>query len=509
MKEKYLLGIDIGTESSRVVVFNQKGEATGAYSTLYPVVCPKPGWAEQNPQVWWKTTISNIKSAVERAKIASKSIVGIGVCGQMHAPVSINREGELLSTSVQLWCDKRSARIVEKFKQKEDINRIFNITANPPLPAWNGFKIKWIIENQPHLYEKTWKFLTPKDYINYKLTGQACTDFSDASGTYLMDIKTRDWSAEVMEKMKIELEKLPPIHPSSAVIGKVTTEVAKQSGLLAGTPVVGGGADMLCTLLGAGITEEGRACDTTGTASIISFYTREPILNHQLMNLHHVLPGWISFGILDSGGGSLKWFKDEFCKAEIKQAEEKTASSPYSVIDRKAKEIPVGCKGLIFFPYLLGERTLGSAHSRGILFGLAPLHNKDYIARAIMEGVCFDLRQTLELVQKQGARIDQIRTIGGGAKSELWSQIKADIYCKPVITFKALEGGALGAAILAGVGVGMFEDEKSAAEEMTSIYREYKPQKENSHIYNQLFKIFKNLHDVVQLYFENLSRIEF
>jgi xylulokinase len=263
---------------------------------------------------------------------------------------------------------------------------------------------------------------------------------------------------------------------------------------------------MLCMLISSGLTEPGRASDITGTASIMSIFVDQPVLDPRLMNLHHAIPGWISFGISDSGGGALKWFKDKLCQSEVREAQE-SGSDVYNILNPLAEKIEEGSEGLLFFPYLMGERSMGSPFARGVFFGLTPRTEKGTMLRAIMEGVTFELRRTLEIVEEQGNSVSEVYTIGGGARSNLWSQIKANIYQKPVYTFQASEGGILGAAILAAVGVGIYTDVSSAAERCLHVDSEFRPNPSKSTRYDFLYHLYKDIHDRLQVPFDKISHM--
>ena len=506
MAQKYLMAVDVGTQSTRVALLDFEGHIVSSSSTLQDMQTPRPGWAEQDPQVWWDNTVINTKKVLAQSGIPPQSIMGIGVSGQMHGAVPLDSKGELLSHGVQLWCDKRSADLVEQLKTQPGFDNAFRIAANPPVANWVGFKLKWIQVFQPEIYSKIWKVVVPKDFINYKFTGSIIIDYSEASGSFLMDAKTKQWSDDLIKLVGIDGNKLPEIHAAYDVIGKVTPEVSRLTGLLEGTPVVGGGGDMLCMLLAAGITQKGRASDVTGTSSIMSVFTPEPVFDPRLMNLHHVMPGWIPFGIIDSGGGSLKWFKDSFCQSEVAEAKKKNIEV-YDILNEMAAAVEPGTEGLIYFPYLMGERSLGTPYARGVFFGITPRTGKGAMVRAIMEGVTFELRRTLEIVENAGHQVNVIYHNGGGANSDLWSQIKADIYQKKVATFETSEGGILGAAILAGVGTGVYPDPPSGVEQCLRIAKEFLPRPQYRERYDAMFTLFKDLHDRIQEPYNQLARI--
>lgn len=506
MAQECLLGIDIGTQSSRAALIDLEGRVIASHSLALELETPRAGWAQQDPQIWWETTVENIRAVLKESGIAPKNVLGIGVSGQMHGTVPLGPQGELLSHGVQLWCDKRSAGIVDEFKQRPDASSAHLISGSPPAASWFGFKIKWVQVNEPDVYRRAWKFVVPKDFINYRFTGEVAIDYSEASGSFLLDAKREAWSEDIVARLGLDLDKLPPPYPSSRVIGRVTAEAASATGLAQGTPVAAGGGDMLCALLAAGISQPGRACDITGTASHLSVYAGAPVRDERLMNLHHVMPGWIPFGIIDSAGGTLKWFKDTFCQEEIARGKQ-TGRSPYAILDDAAAAVEPGAEGLLFFPYMMGERTFGTPYARGVFFGLSLRTGKGAITRAIMEGVTFELKRALEVIEAAGNRVDEVRTTGGGAQSALWSQIKADIYQKPVVTFEVFEGSVMGAAILAGVGAGVYPDERTGAERAVRLGPVFQPNLAHKARYDYLFDMFKDMHDRMQQPFNRFSTL--
>ena len=504
MKRTLLLSIDIGTQSTRAALLTPDGEMVAGAGRSQEMETPLAGWAEQDPAMWWRNAVECIQEAMANAAATPEEVQAVGVSGQMHGTVPLGADGTLLSHRVQLWCDKRGAALVEAFKRSPAAEHASRQAGNPPLPSWIGFKIKWLQEHDPNLYAQTWKFLTPKDFINFRLTGEVATDYSEASGSFLMDVTQRTWSDELIGYLGLDRAKLPDIRRSSEVIGQVTRDAAAVTGLAVGTPVVAGGGDMMCTLLAAGLIEPGAASDITGTSSIFSVFTTAPVLDPQLMNLHHVTEGWTPFGITDTGGVALKWFKDNLCRHESAEAAARGVRV-YALLDEYAAQTPPGSEGLLFFPYLLGERTLGTPYARAVFFGLTPRHGVPAMTRAIMEGVTLELRRTLELVENADHPVHTIYHSGGGAYSDLWSQIKANIYQKPVVTFANTEGGLLGAAILAGTGVGLYPDERAGARRCLRIRKVFSPDTSLAKRYDHLFALFKELHDLFQRPFERLA----
>jgi xylulokinase len=509
MAKDCVLAIDIGTSGSRAALVDFSGNILASAAQAYDLDSPAPGWAQQDARLWWRTSVENIRCVFEKSGFAGHPgrVAAVAAGGQMHATIPMDGSGQVLAPAVQLWCDKRCAGIVAELGQQPGLQAAFSLVGNVPTAAWLGWKIKWLQVNQPEVYQKTWKVLTASAYITYQLTGGVpVIDYSEASGSFLMDASRLDWSPAMFELLGLDPGMLPPILPSSQVAGKVSREAALATGLLEGTPVAVGGGDMLCTLLAAGLTQNGRAVDITGTSSIMCIYAGEPVLDRRLMNLHHSMPGWVTFGICDSGGGSLKWFKDAFCQAEQAIAAQ-SGESAYHLLDEQAARIAPGAEGLLFYPYLLGERTLGSPYSRGVFFGLTQRSGKGALARAIMEGISFEMLRTLEIARQSGMPVDQIRLVGGGAQSPLWNQIKANIYQLPVAVLKTFEGGTLGAAILAGVAGGVFPNEASAADQVVHIDHVLQPDASQADVYHRLFEVYKDLHDRMIDPFERLAQI--
>ena len=427
-------------------------------------------------------------------------LAAVAACGQMHGTVPIARDGRLLASEVQLWCDKRAASIADEVAAQHDLDALQRLAGNVPTAAWSGFKMAWMQREQPELYDAAWQILTPKDYVNYRLTGVAATDVTEASGSFLMDAATEQWSPDLIGLLGLDASKLPPIHASSAVIGGVSAEAATLTGLPEGLPVVAGSGDMLCQLLGSGVSAPGMACDTSGTASVISFYADTPISDRRLMNLHAAGPHWIAFGILDSGGGAIRWWLDGFGETATDQ------DAAYDQLLADAATVPPGSEGLLFLPYLQGERTLGSADSRGVFFGFHPRHTRAHATRAMLEGICFDLRQSLEIVREAGVDVTRMRTGGGGARSPLWSQIKADVYGMPVAPLQHEEVGILGAAMLAMTGAGLVPDLQTASR-LIAEREPFQPEAANVARYDRQFALFRDLHDRLQPSFHQAARL--
>ncbi|MEM4712921.1 MAG: xylulokinase [Candidatus Bathyarchaeia archaeon] len=504
MGGKYFLGIDIGTEGTKVALFDAHGKIVMDHYEEYDLICRQPGWAEQDPIMFWEVAAKSVRRTLKQSKVLPRDVSGVGVCGQMHAAIPIDKNGQVLYRSPSLWCDKRSAPQCERLKKEVGEELFLKRAANPITPAWTATKIMWLKENLPQVYEQTYKFLVPKDYIVFKLTGVPSIDFSEASGTLIFDAFKERWSEELAQQMNVDLDKMPEIYHSHDVVGEVTREASEATGLCVGTPVVSGGGDFLCTLLGAGITNKERAADISGTASLVAFYSERPLADNRVMNLRHVIDGWIPFGIVE--GSLLRWFRNEFGHIEVQEALRKGVSA-YKIMDIEAELVKSGSEGLIVIPYFLGERVIGLPCSRGIIFGLTMAHKRSHLIRALMEGITLALMRTVEIIEELGVKPTVFRLIGGGAVSPLWRKIKADVYGKPAQVLNMYHGGVLGAAVLAMAGTGMKKDIPKTIDEMVYVKETCETDNENHRTYQKLYEISKKLHDNCQTLFEELNKL--
>ncbi len=489
-----VLAVDMGTTTTRAALVDAGGRIIDAVSRQIPLLSPCPGWAEQDPDHhWWASARANIRDVLLRNPGCHPLAVGVGA--QMHGVVPLGPNGEVLTPRVGIWSDKRAHSLVATFRARHDAPRLEHTAGNLALPAWPGFKIAWWRQEEPDIYSRAKAFLVVKDFINYRLTGGVCaTDPSEASGTFLMDAASGSWSAELAGALGVDPGKLPPIGDSTSVIGGVDPQVSRETGLPSGLPVVCGAGDMMCQLLAAGVTRPGRVCEVSGTASIIAAHAETPAQDLQAMNLRAAAGGWLRFGITDAGGKSFSWFADELCEAQS-EAATREGRSRYDELTGLAAEVPAGANGLFFFPYLLGERTLGNAQSRASFVGLTPSHGRPEMVRALLEGVCLELRRALEVMAPP--RIQAVRVTGGGARSTTWNQIRADVYAAPVQELRSFEGGILGAALLAGTAAGMFADPAAAAESLNLVSRTFQPHPAPVRAYGAHYRRFCSLHGLL------------
>lgn len=425
----------------------------------------------------------------------------------MHSLVVLDKERKVLRPAI-LWCDNRTTKQREWITGKAGLENLKELVSNPPLEGFTAPKIIWIRDNEPHIYEKIDKILIAKDYIRYRLTGEIATEVSDAAGTALLDVKNRKWSKELRTILDIPENFFPPVYESVEVIGTVTGETAELTGLTKGTPVVGGGADQPCGALGTGIVREGRIQASLGTSGTVVAHT-DSVKVEPEMKLHsfcHTVPGaWYLMGVVLQAGGSLRWLRDTLAQEEIETAK-KENTDPYNILLKKAMEIPIGSEGLIFLPYLSGERTPHQdGKARGAWVGLTLTHNKKHLVRSVIEGITFAMKDSVELMRNLGIEVSQVRAIGGGAKNPLWRQMQADIYNCEVVTVSAEEGPAFGAAILAGAGADIYDNVRDAADTIIKVVDAYQPDRENVKHYDEYYLKFRELYPSLKNTFASLS----
>ena len=494
-----ILAIDLSTEGCKAAVFDADGNSMAAAFTAYPTNFPHPGWAEQDPRQWWSALSADMNAIGSQLGTQHVQVDAVGVCGQMHAPVPIDRQGHVVVHRVPLWSDKRSTEEAIEMEEKVGLDELIRITGNPPTPAWTAPKMLWM---RKHIsdYRSIFKVLLPKDYLTFKLTGEPLTDWSEASGTMLYSWRQSNWSSMLCDVFDLDADILPDIFRSSELIGEVSHAASIELGIPSGTPVVAGGGDFLCAVLGSSVASPGTGVEITGTAALIATYAKEPVLDPAVMNLHHVTDGWVPFGILDSGGAVLNWLINNFGEGVKEEAKQKNVS-PYAVIDEEASKVPPGSDGLIALPSFMGERTFGVGQARGSITGLTLSHTRGHVARGLMEGVCFGLRRYLEQIEKSGAGVDEIRLGGGGANSNLWQSIKANVYAKRCLVLRESELSLTGVLVLTGVGAKLFNDPLKAAARLNEVKSTIDPDPRLVQTYSDSYSTYRELHDLLQPYF--------
>jgi xylulokinase len=450
-----VLGVDIGTGGTRAVLIDRAGRVLASFASEHAAIRSEHiGWAEQEPEDWWRAAREAIRGAIAAGEARGSDIEAVGLTGQMHGCVMLDADGKVLRPAL-IWCDQRTQPQCDWLTEKIGFERLIELTCNPALPNFTLTKLLWVREHQPEIFAKIAHVLCPKDYVRYRLTGEFAMDMQEASGTLLLDVAHRRWSVEVAEEAGIPMEWLPRLFEGPEICARVSDAGAGATGLAAGTPVVAGAGDQGAGAVGMGILAPGSVSATIGTSGVVFAATDAPIKD-RLGRLHtfcHAAPGrWHVMGVTNGAGLSFRYFRDTF--APGKSYEELTA---------KAAEVSAGSEGLMWAPYLFGERTPHlDPNARAAFVGITASHTEGHFIRAILEGVAYSMRDTLTLFAELGVPVKAIRLGGGGARGALWRQIQADVYGQPVELLEAEEGGAFGAALLAGTGIGVWESVEAA-----------------------------------------------
>ena len=509
MSKQYVIGIDIGTSGCKTIIIDHEGRVVRRAVEEYPLFTPRPGWSEQEPEDWWQAVVSTVKEVTSGFDNTS-DIKSIGLSGQMHGLVPLDKNGEVLRPAI-LWNDQRTGDQCRKIHDLTGgIDELLKLTNNQMLPGYTGGKILWLREYEPDNYDKTRMILNPKDYIRYRLTGEYATEVSDASGTGLFNVRERQWAYSLLEILNISKNLLPTCHESPEISGALHNKIAADLGLPTGTPVAGGGGDSVVQTTGTGLVEPGILGTTIGTAGIAAMALDRCYDNPEgkLQVFCNNMPNkWHTMGVTLAAGGSLRWVRDMLGGAE-KEVARWLGKDVYELYTDEAALAQPGCEGLLFLPYLIGERCPHpDPKARGGFIGLTLRHDRRSILRSVLEGAIFSLKDVARLIEEMGIKISQIRTSGGGAHSDLWRQIHADVFNNEVITVSgSAEGGAYGAALVAGAGVGIWQTVEEAVQVIKTEKRTL-PDEKNIEIYRKLYPIYSDLYHQLKETFARLAEI--
>lgn len=487
----YFLGIDVSTTGVKALLIDDRGSVVGEANTENPLYTPQPLWSEQDPLDWWNGAVTSIRAVLQQTGVSGEQVNGIGLTGQMHGLTLLDERGDVLRPAI-LWNDQRTGTQCDTIRARLGREHLIQLTGNDALTGFTAPKILWVQENEPEVYRKVRHILLPKDYVRYRLTGAFAIDRADGAGTILFDLRTRDWSPEMLGALQIPLEWLPKTFEGPEITGTVNDEAARLTGLRAGTPVVAGGGDQAAQAVGVGAVKPGIIALTLGTSGVVFATTGQAFIEPQgrLHAFCHSAPGrWHLMGVMLSAAGSLRWFRDTFAPGK-----------GYDDLLAPAAAVPAGCEGLLFLPYLTGERTPHpDPLARGAFAGLTVRHGMPHLTRAVLEGVAFGLRDSFELIKQAGlSSIDQVRVSGGGARSALWRQILADVFNAELVTVNTTEGAAFGAALLAGVGVGAWSDVDSACAATVRETGSTRPAGEGVAKYDQVYALYRDLYPALK-----------
>ena len=493
-----LLGLDVSTTGSKALLIDERGEVIASHTVPHPINQPFPLWSEQDPADWWNGMVTAIRTVLERTG-AAESIQAIGLTGQMHGLVCLDEQDNVLRPAI-LWNDQRTQAQCDAITATIGAARLIQLTGNRALTGFTAPKILWVREHEPEVYARIHHILLPKDYIRFQLTGDYATDLADGAGMLLLDVANRRWSQAVLDELNIPAEWLPKVHEGPQVTGVVHERAAALTGLRAGTPVVGGGGDQAAQAVGVGAVQPGIVALTVGTSGVVfaplASYAYEP--DGRLHAFCHAVPGqWHFMGVMLSAAGSLQWYRDTLAPQE-----------DFGKLTEEARNAPPGCEGLLFLPYLTGERTPHpDPLARGAFVGLTARHTRAHLTRAVLEGVAFGLRDSFELIKASPAGlINEVRVSGGGAKSPLWRQILADVLGVPLVVAEAIEGAAYGAALLAGVGGGVWPDVQTAARVAVKLGERVEPGADAG-AYEATYPLYRDLYPLLKPAFDRQATL--
>lgn len=504
------LGIDIGTSGTKTLAMREDGEILATATVEYPLSSPRPGWSEQAPEDWWNASAKSVRQVLRKAGLTPDDISGIGLSGQMHGSVFLDRNHQVVRPAL-LWNDQRTAAECDEIERLAGGRAaLIRMVANPALTGFTAPKILWLRNHEPRNFERTVKVLLPKDYVRFCMTGEFASEVSDASGTLLLDVVNRCWSEKLLGKLQIDADLLPPVHESEEVTGVLTESAARTMGLRAGIPVVGGAGDQAASAVGNGIVRKGVVSATMGTSGVVFAHSDEVQVDPEgrLHTFCHAVRGkWHVMGCVLSAGGSLQWFRNQLCQQEIAAAKRRKID-PYELITEQAETAPAGSEGLFFLPYLTGERTPhADPNARGSWIGLSLRHGKGHMARSVMEGATYAMRDSLEIINQMNIPVREIRLSGGGARSPFWRQLQADIYGRQVVTINASEGPAYGVALLAAAGTGAYRTVEQACNATISVVTRTATQAAAKKTYNRAFPVFQQLYRSLRKDFSAITEL--
>ncbi len=505
------LGIDIGTSGTKTLAIDSSGKILADAMETYPCYVPKPLWSEQDPEDWWQATIKSVRQVVRQAKLKPADVKGIGLSGQMHGSVFLDKRDKVVRRAI-LWNDQRTAAECEEMEQRVGgRQKLIKLVANPAMTGFTAPKILWLRNHEPRHFDKTCKILLPKDEIRRRMTGEYATEVSDASGMLLLDVAKRNWSKKLLSALQLDVDLFAKCYESEDITGTLTSEAAKLLGLSTDCVVVGGAGDCAAGAVGNGIVSRGVLSTSIGTSGVMFVHSDEVKIDPQgrVHTFCHAVRGkWHMMGVNLSAGGSLQWFRNELCQADVAKAR-RAKKEVYDLLTEEAKAVAAGSEGLFFLPYLSGERTPhADPDARGCFVGLTLAHTRGHMIRSIMEGVTYSMRDSLAIFDALGVPVRQIRASGGGSRSPLWRQIQADIFGRKVVTINTEEGPAYGVALLAAVGAGAFKNIREACKATIRVVQETSAQRAAKRYYDRAFPVYQQLYGSLKDDFKSIAALE-
>lgn len=493
----YLIGLDVGTSAVKALLLTSEGSVVGSHTAEYPFRSPQPGWTEQDPEDMWKASVEAVRGVLSKFSVNPEAVAGVGLSGQMHSSVFLDERSEVIRPAI-LWNDTRTTPQCRLIDKTVDPDVLREEACNPALEGFTLPKVLWLKENEPENFAKLRCLVLPKDYVRFRLTGNLAMEVSDAAGMLMMNLRKQAWSKPILDAFDLPADILPPIIGSSEVAGTITAEAAEATGLKPGTPVVGGGADNACGAVGSGVVVAGRGMVSLGTSGVILAHLAEPrlITEGTVHMFNSCVPGeFYMMGVTLSAGLSLSWLRSRIGMEEV----------PYDVMTKAAETVPPGSRGLVFLPYLTGERTPhGDGNARGSFVGLSAIHDQGDLVRAVLEGVAYAFCDSVRLLRSAGWNGTSLRALGGGAKSPLWKKIIASATGLMLEEINIDEGPGLGAAILAGVGTGIYADVREASDSIIKVKGAVEPDPEWNKVYSEMYQVYRTLYPALKPSFDRL-----
>ena len=504
------LGVDIGTSGTKTIAMRDDGVILARDTVEYPLSTPKPGWSEQLPEDWWQATVQSIRAVLQKGGISPSDVKGIGLSGQMHGSVFLDKSNNVIRPAL-LWNDQRTQAECDEIESRVGgrVNLI-QMVSNPALTGFTAPKILWLRNHEPANFEKTVKVLLPKDYVRFRLTGEFASEMSDASGTLLLDVKRREWCQPLLDKLQLPASLLPPVFESEVVSGKLSPIAAELLGLPVGVAVVGGGGDQAAGAVGNGIVKGGVISASMGTSGVVFAHSDE-VQTDPLGRVHtfcHAVHGkWHVMGVVLSAGGSLQWYRNQFGEMETALAKGQDTEA-YELMTAAAAKAPAGSEGLFFLPYLTGERTPHcDSNARGAWIGLSLRHGRQHLIRSVMEGATYAMRDCLEIINGMQIPVSDVRVSGGGAKSDFWRHLQADIYGQDVSVTNSVEGPAYGVALLAAVGTGAYKDVVEACTATISVEHRTRTCSQAKATYDRAYPTYGQLYSSLKSTFPTIASL--
>ena len=505
--EPLLLGIDVGTSSVKAALLDPRGNLHAAGQAEYPLHHLRPAWVEQDPDDWWRGACQAVKVALAKAPHGAERVLGLAISCQAPTLLALDRSGQPLRPAM-IWMDRRAEAEIVQLAEEMGADQIYRITGNRPDAFYVAARLLWLRNHEPEVLRRTWQFVQVNGYINYRLTGQLTLDPSNAVLLQMRDYHKEEWSEALCAACGVEPSQFPRVMAAHNIQGELTRQAAEATGLRAGTPVMAGTVDSAAAALEVGVVEPGIAAEMTGTSTVVIIPNNRGLTEPALIAMPHALPGiHLLLGAMVASGGCLRWFRDQFGQPEVQAAAEGKGDA-FDLLTRQAAEVPVGSGGVIFLPYMMGERSpLWHTNARGVFFGLSLATPKAALVRSILEGAAFALRHNMEVALRAGAEVRELRSVGGCSRSDLWNQIKADVLGRPLLLPRTSVGSPFGAAVLAGMGLGIYPDVRKSLLEMVQLGRRFDPIPANHERYTRTYQVFRDIYEHLKGDFDHLASV--